>query len=92
MKIIVFGPTDGTGRQLIAQAHTAGHDVTAFARNTESIPARPRLTIVAGNTPDAGRVGDAMAGHAVVLFALGGRPWRRKERVCSTAMKNIIGG
>ena len=33
MKIIVFGATDGTGREILQQALEAGHAVTAFVRN-----------------------------------------------------------
>lgn len=89
MKIIVFGATGGTGRHLIAQALAAGHHVTAFARDSAAIAPRPGLTVVAGRTGDSDAVGNAIAGHDAVLCALGGRPWRRRARVCSTAMCNI---
>jgi len=89
MKIIVFGPTGGTGRHLVVQALAAHHDVTAFTRNPGAIEARPRLTVVAGDTRDGGAVERAIATHDAVLCALGGRPWRRHEQVCSSAMKVI---
>lgn len=89
MKIIVFGATGGTGRHLIAQALAAGHHVTAFARDSAAIAPRPGLTVVAGRTGDSDAVGNAIAGHDAVLCALGGRPWRRRACVCSTAMCNI---
>jgi putative NADH-flavin reductase len=89
MKIIVFGPTGGTGRQLVAQALAAGHDVTAFTRNPAAIETRPRLSVVAGDTLDPAAVERAIAGHDAVLCALGGRPWRRRARVCSSAIRHI---
>ena len=89
MKIIVFGPTGGTGRQLVARALAAGHDVTAFTRKSAALEAHQRLTIVTGATDDPHAVGRAIAGQEAVLCALGGRPWRRHERVCSTAVRNI---
>ena len=89
MRVIVFGPTGGTGRQLVAQALAAGHEVTAFTRNSQALAARPGLAIVNGDTSDRGAVGRAIAGHDAVLSALGGRPWRRKARVCSSAIRNI---
>ena len=89
MKIIVFGPTGGTGRQLVAQALAAGNEVTAFTRNPASIESRPGLSVVAGDTRDQGAVERAIAGHDAVLCALGGRPWRRRARVCSGAMRHI---
>jgi putative NADH-flavin reductase len=89
MKIIVFGPTGGTGRQLVAQALAAGHHVTAFTRNPASIEAHPRLSVIAGATGDQAAVEQAIAGHDAVLCALGGRPWRRRARVCSSSIRQI---
>ncbi|MEO8681053.1 MAG: NAD(P)H-binding protein [Vicinamibacterales bacterium] len=33
MKVLILGATGGTGRQLVAQARSAGHEVTAFDRH-----------------------------------------------------------
>ena len=33
MKVVIFGATGGTGRQLIEQALAQGHIVTAFDRS-----------------------------------------------------------
>ena len=90
MRIVVFGPTGGTGRHLVRLALAAGHDVTAFTRRAEAIAPSPRLAIVAGRTEDAAAVVRAVAGHDAVLCALGGRPWRRRDKVCSTAVANIV--
>ena len=40
MKITVFGPTGGTGQQLLDQACEAGHEITAVVRD----PSRLTLT------------------------------------------------
>ena len=89
MRIIVFGPTGGTGQQLVSQALTAGHEVTAFTRNPKAIKARPRLTVAAGDIQAAGAAQSAIVGHDAVLCALGGRPWRRREHVCAKAIRVI---
>jgi putative NADH-flavin reductase len=89
MRIIVFGPTGGTGQQLVTQALLAGHEVTAFTRNPGAIAPRPGLTVVVGQTLDPIVVERAIAGHDAVLCALGGQPWRRRARVCSGAVQNI---
>ena len=90
MRVIVFGPTGGTGREIVSQALEGGHHVTAFTRNPTAVPARPGLTVVGGTIEDAGEVSRAVAGHDAVVSALGGRPWKRRARVCSTAMSHIV--
>jgi len=37
MKLTIFAATGGIGRQLLGQAVAAGHDVTAVARNPQSL-------------------------------------------------------
>jgi putative NADH-flavin reductase len=88
MRIIVFGPTGGTGRELVSQALDAGHEVTAFARDPAAVGARQGLTVVKGDPLDAATVERAMAHHDAVLSALGGRPWRSLP-ICSSAMRHI---
>ena len=90
MRIVVFGATGGTGRQLVSQSLAAGHDVTAFTRNAAAFEARPRLAVVAGDTLGPVAVERAVAGNDAVLCALGGQPWHRSARVCSSAMRNIV--
>ena len=89
MKLAVFGSTGGTGRQIVAQALDAGHEVIAFARHPAALEARRGLRIVAGHADDQAAVVQAVAGCDAILCALGGHPLRRRERVCSTAMQNI---
>jgi len=90
MKITILGPTGPTGRQLVAQALARGHEVTAFARKPSALPVHPRLIIVSGSIADAAALDRAIAGSEAVLCALGGRPWRRRERVCSTAIRHAV--
>jgi len=90
VNIVVFGATGGTGRHLVAQALAEGHRVTAFTRNAAAIALQPGLAIVAGDTRDASGVEQAVAGRDAVLCALGGRPWRRRAFVCSSAIRHIV--
>jgi putative NADH-flavin reductase len=90
MKIAVLGATGGTGREVVVQALARGHEVTALVRNPSALEPRRGLAIVAGDTEDPTSVERAILGNAAVLCALGGRPWRRRERVCSTAVRNLI--
>jgi len=72
-RIIIFGATAGTGRQLLTQALSEGHEVTAFARTPAKLAdlAHPRLTVVPGDVTDASAVASAVAGHDAVFVALG---------------------
>lgn len=90
MRITIFGPTGNTGRQLVSGALAAGHEVTAFTRHPGAIAPQPGLQTVSGSTRDAVEVERAIENRDAVLCALGGRPWRRSERVCSSAMKCIV--
>ena len=57
MKIIVFGATGGTGREIVKQALERGHDVTAFVRNPDKVKmTHERLSIEKGNVMDASSV------------------------------------
>jgi len=90
VNIVVFGATGGTGRHLVAQALADRHRVTAFTRSAAEIAPQPGLAIVAGDTRDSRKVEQAVAGHDAVLCALGGRPRRRRECVCASAMRSIV--
>ena len=88
MKILVFGPTGGTGQLLLERAIQTGHLVTAFTRNSSAIKERANLCVIAGDVLDPAAVVAAVAGQDAVLSALGGRPWRTSP-ICGPAICNI---
>jgi|SRR4051812_1245214 len=74
MKLLIFGVTGGTGRQLVEQALAQGHDVTAFARNPAKLTAKhERLRVIQGNIFDGHAVDRVVAGQDAALCALGNR-------------------
>lgn len=74
MKLLVFGATGGTGRQLVQQALQQGHVVTAFARNPRKMHlAHPNLRVVRGDILHPDSVETAVAGQDAALSALGVR-------------------
>jgi putative NADH-flavin reductase len=74
MKLLIFGATGGTGQALVTQALAQGHTVTAFVRRPEAVTTQhANLGIVQGDILDAAAVAAAVAGHDVVLSALGTR-------------------
>jgi putative NADH-flavin reductase len=74
MKLTIFAATGGIGRQLLEQAIAAGHDVTAVARNPQSL-AGAAARVVAADLASAepAALQPAVAGADAVLSALGPR-------------------
>jgi len=85
MKLIVFGATGGTGLELLAQGRAAGHEMTAFSRRDFKTDAR----VIVGDVFDRAAVASAVAGHDVVLSALGTRPWHHVD-ICSGGVATIL--
>jgi putative NADH-flavin reductase len=74
MKLLVFGATGGTGKQLVGQALQQGHVVTAFARDPSKVKlANANLRVVRGDILQPDSVETAVAGQDAVLSALGTR-------------------
>ncbi len=92
MKILVFGATGSTGQQVVRQALSKGHDVTAFVRNPEAHPfTDDRLRIVVGDTThDESRIAEALRGQDVVVSALGRRSTLKSDNLISLSMRAIV--
>ena len=74
MRLVIFGPTGGTGRRLLERAIAEGHEVTSFVRDPSRITARhERLDVVVGDAFDPGRVREAVASNEAVISVLGSR-------------------
>ncbi len=90
MKIVVFGASGGTGREITQQALAAGHAVTAFVRNPAKMDVQHLdLILVQGDVLDAAAVEKAVAGQDAVISALG--PTRPPvPRMMETAARHIV--
>ena len=72
MKIVLWGATGLTGREVLSQALNDGHEVKAVARNPELIEAEhANLTVVRGDVLNPQSVQEAVAGGEVVISVLG---------------------
>jgi putative NADH-flavin reductase len=82
MKVLVFGATGGTGRELLRQSLDQGHEVTAFVRDPSRLGeiAHANLRIVTGNVLDPEAVESTVPGHDAVLYAIGAGPKRTTIR------------
>jgi len=90
MKLVVFGATGASGREMVEQALAAGHEVTAFARNPAAINLKhPKLKVVEGDALHSESVSQAIEGQDAVLSAIGTNR-RSTITVCSESTRNII--
>ncbi|MFI6325591.1 NAD(P)-dependent oxidoreductase [Nonomuraea sp. NPDC050556] len=90
MRLMVFGATGGTGRQVVEQALAAGHEVTVVARDPARVPERERVTVIIGDalTPEPWRT--EVKGQDAVLSCLGSTDRRHPTTVYSDGTANIL--
>jgi putative NADH-flavin reductase len=74
MKLTVVAATGGIGRRIVDLALSAGHEVTAVARNPRDLPAGVRIVRADLSAADPAVIESAVAGADAVLSGLG---WRR---------------
>jgi putative NADH-flavin reductase len=90
MKLVVFGASGASGRQIVEQALDAGHEVTAFVRNPAAFNINhPKLKVIQGDALDAASVSQAIAGQDAVLSAIGINR-RSIITTCTDSTRNII--
>ena len=91
VKLLVLGGTGGTGRQVVAQALEAGHDVTVLARNPSGAAIQhQRLRIVEGDVRASAALGEAMRGQDAVISAIGRGKSFRSENLIAQSVPGII--
>ncbi|WP_322904280.1 NAD(P)-dependent oxidoreductase [Paenibacillus sp. SGZ-1009] len=85
MKMIIFGATGKTGRELLLQGLEQGHEVTAFVRNPDKLNMEhPLLYVVQGDVTSYDDVNAALAAkhYDTVFSALGAKtPFQRNLRL-----------
>jgi putative NADH-flavin reductase len=69
MDIVVFGAGGRAGRQVVAEAHRRGHQVTAVVRDPARHSDLTGARLVAGDVTDALGVAEVAAGHDAALSA-----------------------
>lgn len=90
MRLFIIGATGGTGRQIVGQALSRGHDVTAFARSPEKLGAPGEgLSTCYGDARDVAGLTAALPGHDVVLSALG-PPGTGRTTILRDSARSIV--
>jgi putative NADH-flavin reductase len=91
MRIAVVGATGHTGAQVVEQALTRGHRVTAIARRPDAVELNhENLVVEAADVLDPDRIATALAGSEAVVSALGIGTSRAATVVYSDGIKNLL--
>lgn len=96
MRLTIFAATGGVGRQVLAQALEAGHQVTAVVRNPLRMPegasANPAVRVVAMDMsdPKTALLESAVAGSHAVLSCIGPHS-NANAGIAARATRGIVG-
>jgi putative NADH-flavin reductase len=91
MKIAVIGANGRTGRLVVRDALTRGHQVVAVARtDSGSGPDDENLTNARADVRDADALKDALVGADAVISALGVGTSRAPRDLYSTGVRNLL--
>ena len=90
MKLVIFGATGSTGRQVVEQALDQGHRVTAFVRTPAKLNIQhPNLNVAQGDVMDLPSVEQAVQGQEAVVCILGSGQ-QLKSNIRSAGTQQII--
>lgn len=90
-KIIVFGASGGTGKEIVKQALEKGHAVTAIVRNPVSFNLQhPHLKIIKGDVLKLATFEKELQGKEAVISCLGTGRSTKPTTIYSEGIKNII--
>ncbi len=89
-KILIFGATGGTGKELVKQALEKGHQVTAFLRTPKKLEIQnSKLQVLKGDVLNNQEVSNAVRNHGVVFCTLG-MPASDKSTLRTNGTANIV--
>lgn len=71
LRVLVVGATGGSGRAAVRALLARGHEVTAFSRHADQLPAAPRLERVSGDATNPADVDAVVHGKDAVIVTLG---------------------
>jgi putative NADH-flavin reductase len=69
MRVVVYGATGNSGREIVKELLARGHQVVAVARNVASLEAKPGLTTKQDDLSDVDKIAATIAGADVVVSA-----------------------
>lgn len=91
IKILVFGATGNTGRELVKQGLQKGYQITAIVRTPSELYLKhEHLKIVKGDVLQPATFEEEISGNDAVISCLGNGSSTKPTTVYSTGIKNII--
>ena len=91
MKVVVFGASGRTGREIVKQALAQQHEVTAFVRNPAEFDLQhERLKVIKGDITNYKEVENAISGQDAVMSALGPHTLLKRIPALTTGLRNIV--
>lgn len=92
MKIALFGASGTIGQRILREALARGYEVTALVRNPASLKVTdPRLSVREVNVLEPASVTQAVAGHDIVISAVGPAK-NQTEEVVVEAARSLLEG
>jgi putative NADH-flavin reductase len=92
LKIALFGTTGNIGSRILHEALARGHEVTSIVRDPKRLNvSNARLNIVTGNVLESRSVAATVAGHDVVISAVGPRNGESARMIVEAARSLIEG-
>ncbi len=90
MKLLIFGATGGTGRELLKQALNQGYHLVAFVRDPTKIEElqNPNLRVIRGDVLDSAATESAVAGQEAVFSTIG--TGARRSTLREDGTRNIV--
>jgi putative NADH-flavin reductase len=93
MRILVFGASGRTGREVVRQALSRGHSVTGFVRgSSRPSVAEPAMQVIDGDVASPNAVVDAIAGQEAVVSCLGVGTTLRHDPKVIAGVRHILAG
>lgn len=90
-RIVLLGATGRIGGHALDRALAAGYHVVAVVRDPTRLPARPGLTLLAGDLADPGTIDVAVDGAHAVIAAVGPRTNSLTEELAlESVMGNVV--
>lgn len=91
MKVLIFGASGATGREVVKKALECGHAVSAFVRHPDKFEIRhDNLALVVGDVTECELVASAVRGQDVVASALGSGNSLSSHPALIEGIQNII--